>query len=232
MTLEKNRTIIIGDIHGCYDEFKELLLKVNYNPENDRLISVGDLVHKGPKSWKVLKFFYKNKLEVVLGNHDAHFLNFLKGNSSSYPDGEKILLKCKLSKSKLINWISSWPTYIEASDFIVVHAALNPAKENFLKTSTTDMISARYYNVKTAEMIENSKKYSQNVIPWYHAFDCQKLNNKKVIFGHWAQPLARFFKNFRCLDTGCCYGGALTCLILPDDKIVQIKSKQPKKFNY
>ena len=41
------RTIVIGDIHGCYDELKELLNKLALSPE-DRVIAVGDLTVKGP----------------------------------------------------------------------------------------------------------------------------------------------------------------------------------------
>lgn len=47
------RVIIIGDIHGCYDEFIELLEKVEYDKKTDNLVLVGDLVNKGPYSHKV-----------------------------------------------------------------------------------------------------------------------------------------------------------------------------------
>ncbi len=40
------RVIIVGDIHGCLVEFKELLQKVDYRKEYDKLILVGDLVGK------------------------------------------------------------------------------------------------------------------------------------------------------------------------------------------
>lgn len=229
---KKVRTLLIGDIHGCYKELKELLLKVNYNPVNDRLISLGDLVHKGPKSWKVLEFFYNNKAEVIMGNHDLYFLNSMKGIYKPYAEGEKIISKSVLTKKKLIKWMDTWPTYIEADEFIAVHASLNPAKKNYSATTKHDMTSARYFNIKTKKMIVNTSKRIPDIKPWYHVFDPQKVNNKKIVFGHWAQPLPRFYKNFRCLDTGCCYGGNLSCLILPDDKLVKVPSQQPKKFNY
>lgn len=52
----KSRLIIIGDIHGCYDELMELLKKCHHNSKTDSLILVGDLVCKGPKSAEVVKF--------------------------------------------------------------------------------------------------------------------------------------------------------------------------------
>ena len=44
-----SRTIVVGDIHGCYDELMELIEKVNLG-DDDRVVSVGDLITKGPKS--------------------------------------------------------------------------------------------------------------------------------------------------------------------------------------
>jgi len=44
----KNKLLIIGDIHGCLEETKDLLAKARYDPETTTLISVGDLVNKGP----------------------------------------------------------------------------------------------------------------------------------------------------------------------------------------
>ena len=45
--------IIIGDVHGCFDELKLLLAKCEYEEGKDMLIFVGDLVNKGPKSCEV-----------------------------------------------------------------------------------------------------------------------------------------------------------------------------------
>ena len=232
MSSIKTRTLIVGDIHGCYRELKLLLEKVKFNPDNDRLISLGDLVHKGPKSFKVLEFFYKNGYEVLLGNHDEYFLRFLKGEKKSYSEGEKILEKIKIPKKKLIQWIEKFPYFIEEPDFIAVHAAFDPSKEHFTKSSKWCMTSARYFNSKTKEMISSAKNPTSPLKPWYHTYPSEKLKNKITVFGHWAQPLPRVYKNFRCVDTGCCYGGHLSCLILEEDKIVKVESQQEKKFNY
>lgn len=232
MSSKKVRTLLVGDIHGCFREFKELLEKVSYDSSSDRLISLGDLVHKGPKSWKVLKFFFDNQLEVIMGNHDWHFLSFLKGNKKAYPDAERILEKCNIDIDELISWMESFPFYIEEEEFLAVHAGLNPEKKNFSNTSNADMMTARFFDSKSLSMLSSSKNPSPNIKPWYHVYPPEKIDNKITVFGHWAQPLPRVYKNFRCIDTGCCYGGHLSCLIMPEDKIVQVPSKQKKKFNY
>jgi predicted phosphodiesterase len=65
-----SRTIVVGDIHGCYDELMELLAKVNFGA-NDRVVAVGDLVTKGPKNREVLELFMTDaRFSSVIGNHD------------------------------------------------------------------------------------------------------------------------------------------------------------------
>ena len=231
MQTSSKRTIFIGDIHGCYNELIDLLAKVHYCPTKDHLISMGDLVHKGPYSHKVLEFFYESHAEVIMGNHDWHFLRALKDGRRMYKEGHEILSKTNLSKEQLIKWIEKFPYYIKGNGFIAVHGAFDPSKKKYSETDPHDMISGRYYDPQTETVLSSRKKAHAGVKAWYKAFPA-KRTERTIIFGHWAQPEARFYKNFRCIDTGCCYGGNLSCLIWPDDKLVSVPSEQPKQFNY
>ena len=38
-------TYVIGDIHGCFDQLVDLLNKINYKKDEDKIILVGDLVN-------------------------------------------------------------------------------------------------------------------------------------------------------------------------------------------
>ena len=74
-----SRTLIIGDIHGCFDELSALVDLFQPN-HDDRVIAVGDLTVKGPKSREVLDLFMTDySLSSVIGNHDyalvKHFCN-------------------------------------------------------------------------------------------------------------------------------------------------------------
>jgi len=46
---------VVGDIQGCYAEFRQLLEVIAFDPERDRLWLVGDLVNRGPDSLSVLR---------------------------------------------------------------------------------------------------------------------------------------------------------------------------------
>ncbi len=74
------RTIVVGDIHGCFREFQELLAKVHFSEEEDQLILLGDLMDRGPDSYPVLRRVMElrekmgDRLIFVRGNHEDIFL--------------------------------------------------------------------------------------------------------------------------------------------------------------
>lgn len=77
------RTFVVGDLHGYVNPLKELLDKVQFDYENDRLISMGDLCDRGPDTWEVLEFLLtiKNKI-LIKGNHDPWLEGRLNGKQS------------------------------------------------------------------------------------------------------------------------------------------------------
>lgn len=64
------QTLVIGDIHGCYDELQSLLDKAGLTDE-DAIVSVGDCVDRGPGTPAVLRFFQeKPNAKLIMGNHE------------------------------------------------------------------------------------------------------------------------------------------------------------------
>ncbi len=78
-------TYIIGDLHGCYDEFSKLLHKIDFKAGKDDLYITGDLIGRGPQPDKTLdtiinlKNKFPDKIQCVLGNHDLNFLAIAEG---------------------------------------------------------------------------------------------------------------------------------------------------------
>jgi len=79
--MSKN-TYIIGDIHGEYDT---LIALVNKLPKDSKLIFVGDLVDRGPKSNQVIKFVRENNHLCCMGNHEHMMIHYGKNFINTYP---------------------------------------------------------------------------------------------------------------------------------------------------
>ena len=77
------KQLIIGDIHGCYDELQDLLDKAELTSE-DQIISIGDMVDRGPKSAESLNFFRTtpNALSIQ-GNHERKHVRSFRGQTEA-----------------------------------------------------------------------------------------------------------------------------------------------------
>ncbi len=71
---------VVGDIHGAYTRLQAALDEIGFNPEVDRLFSVGDLVDRGPESQKVLEWLEKPWFHPVMGNHEDMAIRFARGH--------------------------------------------------------------------------------------------------------------------------------------------------------
>ena len=62
----------IGDIQGCYEALRALLVKIDFNPDKDQLWFVGDLVNRGSNNLETLRFIKNlgDNAISILGNHD------------------------------------------------------------------------------------------------------------------------------------------------------------------
>lgn len=120
----------IGDVQGCYDELKQLLDKINFKQDRDRLWFTGDLVNRGPKSLKTLRMIHAmgENAVVVLGNHDLHLLatahdHFKPGKKDTLDD-----ILTAPDRDKLYEWLRFRPLMHVDDDLglVMVHAGLHP----------------------------------------------------------------------------------------------------------
>jgi len=67
---EITRIFVVGDLHGCYQEFIDKLEKNNFDFDHDMVISVGDLVDRGKDSFKCLELVKQQWFKAIRGNHE------------------------------------------------------------------------------------------------------------------------------------------------------------------
>lgn len=117
----------VGDIQGCYKPLKELLERMNFNPQVDRLWSVGDAVNRGPDSLAVLRYLHSlgDRCTMVLGNHDLHFLSVAAGAPPGPNDTFLDVLESE-EREALIDWLRHRPLLHIEGDWCMVHAGLHP----------------------------------------------------------------------------------------------------------
>lgn len=78
---ENGRDFIVGDIHGAFDLVVEAMKKVSFNRSTDRIISVGDLIDRGPQSARVIRFLESPYVFAVRGNHEQNLLSLYEGET-------------------------------------------------------------------------------------------------------------------------------------------------------
>lgn len=86
-TLEVNtagRDFVIGDLHGAYELLQRFLKEVQFDKSVDRLISVGDLIDRGPDSLKCLELLYEPWFYCVLANHEQMMIQALGDGPGSH----------------------------------------------------------------------------------------------------------------------------------------------------
>jgi diadenosine tetraphosphatase ApaH/serine/threonine PP2A family protein phosphatase len=209
----ESRTIVVGDIHGCYDELVDLLDKVGFDT-NDRVVSVGDLISKGPKSREVLELFMSDaRFSTVIGNHDLALRRRWHGEDIDLKPAQKETHKeLKADKDAYTVYFSSLPFFIDLGTHLVVHAGLRPNVELHSQT-TGDLTRLRTLG---------PDRESEEGTPWYHVY----YGEKTVLFGHWPAPEPRRGKNAIGLDTGCVYGHQLSAYIIETEEFASVEARR------
>ncbi|MBM4343643.1 MAG: symmetrical bis(5'-nucleosyl)-tetraphosphatase [Deltaproteobacteria bacterium] len=129
-------TWVIGDVQGCLEPLKRLLLAIRFDAARDRAIFCGDLVNRGPDSLGVLRWAVAadraqpGSVSTVLGNHDLHFLARAAGlTGAKRRDTLDELLGAK-DRDALALWLRRQAVLRKVrtpqGPTLIVHAGLDP----------------------------------------------------------------------------------------------------------
>ncbi|GGA27449.1 metallophosphoesterase family protein [Psychrobacillus lasiicapitis] len=232
------RTLVISDIHGELEKFEQLLRQVEYNPENDQLILLGDYIDRGPNAKGVIAkviSLQKAGAQVLKGNHEDMMVKALTSDVEKswnhwvkLGGGDKTLFSYGFSENDFtvnaenfrkpilqsavlqqhLEFVQGLKNYIETPDYIFVHAGVHP----------------------TSSLSETNP----HILLWIRdEFHKSYAGEKTVIFGHTETSLLHeekenynvYFGDNRIIgiDGGAVYGGQLNCLELPSQKVYSVK---------
>jgi polynucleotide kinase-phosphatase len=237
---------VIGDIHGCFDEFLELLTKLGYeqsdeglyiHPEGRKIVSVGDIMSRGPKSLASMEFFYQHiqagLAYMIDSNHGWKIARWLDGRKVKMQHGDEELVaefdrfeaengaeqtnECKDAyRQMLLQAPSHYVIRNNGTDIaVVVHAGI---KDKFIgKHSKSISDFCRYGDVQG---IDASGKPIRK--DWFHQHHSKQL----IIWGHDPKPQPIFVQNTVNIDQGVVFGGHLTAFRFPERDFVMVPAKQ------
>lgn len=222
----KNNTVgkdyFVGDIHGCYEQLMEALVKIKFNPDVDRLISVGDLVDRGPDSVKCLNLLKEPWFHAVSGNHEDMMIksfrrewpthNYIQNGGKwffhlSYEEQEQLVL---LADTKM-------PLVIEVETDIgiigVIHAN---APDDWQKYHQLNNDEDFFDDALVEDTIWGRRRIYGNQSGRVKGIDY-------VVVGHTPVEDVTVLENIVYIDTGAVYNNSLT--ILSVDEVVNYVGK-------
>lgn len=223
-----NRIIMISDIHGCIDQFDELITALELSSATDKLVLLGDYVDRGSNSKEVVDkviLLVKEYGAIALrGNHDQRLVDLIRNPDktiltkfiehggietiNSYCgykfgnldiDLDTAISTIKDNYSHHIEFLSKLPLYYEDDHHLYVHAGINPNYSNWKEQSDFDFMYIKDEFISQRTVID-----------------------KKVVFGHTkvidihGKADVWFGEDKIGIDGGCAYGLQLNGLIFRD----------------
>lgn len=215
---QHQRTVIVGDIHGCATELEWLLDACDVVAGRERVILLGDLVGKGPRDADVVRLARTNGWQSVLGNWDYHVLRVWRGEIARSAASAEIGASFDALSDADFRYLDQLPYTISLPEFglVCVHAGLREGVE-LERQVPFDMM-----NMRTVSASGEPSKAARGdgLSDWAEA----RASAPHVLFGHDATRRLQQRQFATGIDTGCVYGGQLTALVMPERLLVSVQA--------
>ncbi len=231
---------IVSDIHGCYDEYKKLLAKINFS-EQDELYILGDVIDRGKNPIKLLQDIMNHpNITLILGNHELMMYTIMKRmavditaenfdkhltlddlldynlwlQNGGQPTVEQFKKLDKLERMDLLEYLAESSLYEviqhQNKRYILVHAGLG----NFAPEKD---LSEYELDELLNERVDYSKRYYSDK----HTF---------VVTGHtptiyipeWEKPEVYQKNGHIAIDCGCAAGGRLAAYCIETKQVTYV----------
>lgn len=234
---------IVGDVHGCTDELEELLARLGYDvrfagqgrtrtartraPAGRRLVLVGDLVDRGPRTTDALRIAMAmveaGHALCLPGNHDVKFLRWLKGAKVRISHGLETTIDAfaredEAFRSRIVAFLEGLPhhLWLDGGRLVVAHAGI---REDMIGRSAGRVREFCLYGDTAGETDASG-------LPVRYHWALDYRGAPAIVYGHTPVVNADWVGNTLCIDTGCCFGGKLTALRWPEREIVAVPARQ------
>lgn len=228
---------VVADIHGCYEEYMELIQKINLS-EEDHLYILGDALDRGDEPMKVILDMEQRKnITYIIGNHDYLFIYFIR----------KLGLELSNVSNMSADDIVDFQAYLEDGGFVTIETFMKLSSDE--KQTVCDFLeNANVYE----EVIADNKRYilvhagisdfkEEKSMDAYDVLDyiCERTdysrryfqnNNTYMITGHTPTMYINrdgssnvyIGKGHIAIDCRCVYGGKLAAYCIEDGSVIYV----------
>ncbi len=230
---------IIGDVHGCYDELTDLLTVLGYkeqsggswsHPEGRRMLFVGDLVDRGPKSPETVRLAIESvkagSALAVPGNHDIKFMRKIFGKNVQITHG------LAESLMQFDNYEKDYRGFSRvAADFfdsLVSHYVFDEGKLVVAHAGMKETMQGRGSGrVREFALFgETTGETDEFGLPVRYNWAAEYRGKARVVYGHTPIPEPEWVNRTVNIDTGCVFGGKLTALRYPELEFLSVPARQ------
>ena len=231
---------IIGDVHGCFDEFVMLLDNLGYevevradaagetgfsvtHPKGRKAVFVGDLVDRGPGVAKVLKLVMAMVADgvglCVAGNHESKLVRKLQGRNVQVSHGlQESLDQLEMESPEFQQQVAAFLDglishyVLDGGDLVVAHAGMKTEYQGRASRRVRDFC---LYGETTGETDELGLPVRADWAAGYRG-------RAMVVYGHTPNMEPAWLNNTMNIDTGCVFGGKLTALRYPEKEVISV----------
>lgn len=241
---------VVGDVQGCARELGELLEHVRFDPARDELVSVGDLVNRGPDSAGALRLWRDAGGLGVVGNHEVYALQVRSGRTPRERDRLDALFaapdcEALLARVRALPLLLHLPRRGDGPEAWVVHGGLHPRWRDLaaiarrLNAEPHDEAWLASPEVQFATSVRACTADGEMSAftgppdacpPGYRPWDAFYRGPALVVHGHWARRGYYRSRHALGLDSGCVYGRSLSAWCQDEDRVVQIPSRTAVAF--
>ncbi|MCU5775823.1 metallophosphoesterase [Erwiniaceae bacterium BAC15a-03b] len=199
---------IVGDLHGCRGLLDQQLIANHFDTEQDLLVSVGDMIDRGPDSLACLALLNEPWFRCVLGNHEAMAL-------AAITTGERDLWEMNGG---------NWFYRLSGAALVTARHALNQCRDLplILHLTLEDRIAVVAHADYPAEHYAWEQQVDADKVVWSRDRINQLQRGRGAVisgaddfyFGHTPlkNPLHAWNQHF--IDTGAVFGNRLTLVQL------------------
>lgn len=233
---------IIGDVHGCAEELVDLLHRLGYRvglqgtgekrlahvtaPRGRRAVFVGDIVDRGPNAPDCLRIVMDMAAAgiamCVPGNHDAKFLRWLQGRNVQPTHGLDLTIAQLAEEPEALRerarmFIEATPLHLwlDAGRLVVAHAGIEEG-----------MIGSNSGRVREFCLYGDNDGADENGLPIRWHWAAAYRGSTRIVYGHTPVADVGWVNNTLCIDTGCCFGGAMTALRYPELQLISVPARR------